>query len=487
MVIAAALFAGFLLGAAFAPLSLWFCAPLALAILLYLLHHLSKRSFAMKLLVILCFGTTFYLPLLSWSNTYVGNVPWLILATLQILFLLPIAFISFSIDAPWRVATFPSAWVALEWCAAHFPFGGFGWGRVGFSQANAPYAALARFGGVPLISFFVASIASVIYFLVMGEKGSKLFKIIGRYAGGVLTLAVFLVLLSPTPQRKADFSVVGIQGGVPQMGLNFNDRAAAVFNKHLSTTSAYMSSHKNRVDLIIWPENSVDIDPFANTDISAQITALTNKLNLPILIGAVTNIGARLYNESILWVPGRGATSRYVKQHLTPFGEYIPLRAMAERISPYARTVADFYPGIEKVLHKTGKAVVAPIICYELLDDALGRSMTEGSNLITVQTNNATFGLGSESMQQLNITRIRAIEHQKFVVSISTTGVSAFIDPRGKITQLTSQNSSAVIQDKIALLTGRSFSDRYGSQVELALILMGLPILVISRRQKRSK
>lgn len=481
MVIAAALFAGFLFGAAFAPLSIWFCAPLALAILLYLLHD---RSIFIKLLILLSFGATFYLPLLSWSNTYVGNVPWLILTCLQIAFLLPLAFIPFSIYKPWKVALFPSAWVGLEWCVANIPFGGFGWGRVGFSQADAPYSALAKFGGVPLISFFVACIASALYFLVIGEKGSKQFKKIGRSAGGVLAGLVFLLLLSPTLQWKTDFLVVGVQGGVPQMGLEFNDRARAVFNKHLAATTNYLRAPKTSPDLVVWPENSVDVDPFTNVDISQQLTDLTKKYEVPIIFGAVTNLGGRIYNESILWTPERGVTSRYAKQHLTPFGEYIPLRGIAERISPYATNVADFSPGSEKILHKVGNSVIAPVLCYELLDDALGRSMVKGANLALVQTNNATFGLGAQSSQQLNITRIRAIEHQKFMVSISTTGVSAFIDPKGKISKLTEQNATAVISQKVALINVVSFSDRYGALVEIGLILIGLLVLISRYRRK---
>lgn len=478
MAIAASFFAGLILNAAFAPISLWFFAPLALTILLHLLHDQSR---GMRLLLISLFGCAFYSPLLSWSNTYVGNLPWIILTVLQIAFLIPLALVPFSSAKPMLTLAFPSIWIALEWGTAHIPFGGFGWGRVGFSQAGAPFSALASYGGVPLLSFFVACISVALFFLIKGEGGLQRFRVVGRISGGVLAVLVYATLLAPTPLWKADFSVSGVQGGVPRMGLNFNDRAAAVFNKHLVASKNYLVANSKTLDtpdVLVWPENSVDVDPFANIDIYSQLNALTEKYKTPLIIGAVTNLGGKIYNESILWSPQKGAITRYAKQHLTPFGEFIPLRSIAEIVSPYAASVADFSSGREKVLHTVGQARIAPIICYELLDDSLGRDMALGSNFMVVQTNNATFGLGAQSAQQLNITRIRAIEHRRFILSISTTGVSAFIDPLGKVSQKTEQNQTAVITQKIGLLSQRSFSDRHGSIVEGSLIAAGLILLL---------
>lgn len=484
MALLASLIAGLILNAAFEPVNVWFCAPLALTILLYLLHDRSRLK---RLLLVFFFGVAFYLPLLSWSNTYVGNVPWLILTLLQIAFLLPLALIPFSFTRPLLTFAFPSVWIGLEWGAANIPFGGFGWGRAGFSQAGAPYATLARFGGVPSLSFFVACLAVALLFLVKGESGLKSFRIYGWSVGGVLALVVYVGLLAPIPVWKSDYAVAGVQGGVPQMGLDFNERAKAVFQKHKLATEDFLAKNEETLEVLVWPENSVDIDPFSNVDISDQLNVLTTKSDTPLIFGAVTTKSGKIYNESILWESGLGATTRYAKQHLTPFGEYIPWRSVAEFVSPYAASVSDFTAGNRAVTHRVGRATIAPVICYELLDDSLGRVMTQDANFMIVQTNNATFGLGFQSAQQLNISRIRAIEHQRFVLSISTTGVSAFIDPRGKVSQQTFQNQTKVISQKIGLIGAQSISDRYGSTVEAALILPALILCGFAALVKRRR
>jgi apolipoprotein N-acyltransferase len=482
MVILGSVFAGLFLHTAFAPFNFWFAAPLALAFLLYIL---SDRTLAMRLASVFLFGSAFYLPLLSWSNTYVGNIPWLLLALLQTLFFLPLAFIRWSKNNLQIYLLFPSLWVALEWGLAHFPFGGFGWGRVGFSQANSPYSQLAQLGGVPLLSFFVASLAVVVLFLFFGERNLQDLKKQGRIAGGVMAAVVLLSLSIPLPQSISKINVLGVQGGVPRLGLEFNERAKAVFQLHLDATKKYLSSSSKKVDLIVWPENSIDVDPFENIDISSEIESLVTSSEIPLIAGAVTRVGNEYFNESILWLPKSGVKSRYAKQHLTPFGEYIPLRTLAEKVSPHAQNVADFSAGGFNVLHKIGSATIAPLICYELLDDALGRSMGRDSNVILVQTNSATFGLSSESAQQLNITRIRAIEHQRHIVSIATSGISAFIDPRGRITDQTGQNVQALISRNVDLINAVSVSDKFGSVIEVACIFLAIPLTLIKRRKVR--
>ena len=132
--------------------------------------------------------------------------------------------------------------------------------------------------------------------------------------------------------------------------------------------------------------------------------------------------------------------SKYVKQHLTPFGEYIPMRAIAQRVSPFATDVSDFTPGNSYQTHIVGNTTVGPIICYEIIDDALVRKAAKESEMLIIQTNSATFSGTSESRQQLNITRIRAAEHNREVLSVSTVGISAFIDNNGRVLQESKEN-----------------------------------------------
>lgn len=469
--------------AAFAPIGYWWCAPIAFALLLHLLHQ--PRLFR-RLTSVAMFATAFFAPLLAWSNTYVGNVPWLILTILQITLVLPVGFLRLRKENPWLILLFPSLWILTELLRTRFPFGGFGWGRVAFSQADAPYAGLARIGGVPLLSFAIALLGSALYLLFTNHRA--------------MAVALLVLLVSPTVllnstkfSSKPDFTFVAVQGGVPELGLGFNSRATAVFENHLKLTRAYLKNLKKRSnlpDVVLWPENAVDVDPFRIPFIGNQIQALVDDYSTPIILGAVLEKGSHFQNASILWKPETGTSSIYIKQHLTPFGEYIPLRTIAEFVSPYAKNVAGFLPGKGVVLHHVGRAVFAPIICFELLDDQIGRAMALQSNAFVIQTNSATFGTSPESEQQLGISRIRSIEHERYSVSISTSGVSALIDPNGKVLEKRGLNQSAIIDSSIGLVNSTTLTDRYGQPIESALIFLpalffaGLWLVRVIRRSQ---
>lgn len=430
-----------------------------------------------RVFAVLIFGIAFFAPLLAWSNTYVGDIPWFILTALQVALLLPLALVPMSVRG--NLFLFPFLWVLVEYLRSHFPFNGFGWGRIAFSQADAPYAQVARIGGAPLLSFFVASL-SVLFFLAFQRK---------ILMSTLLLITLIALSLAANLGRpslpKRDFSFIAIQGGVPSLGLDFNSRATQVFENHLRTTVNYVRSHDTKPQVVIWPENSIDVDPLKDPIVRDQLQSVIDEFDVPFIVGAVLEHGSNFQNASILWEPVKGPTTIYVKRHLTPFGEYIPFRKIAEIVSPFARDVVDFVPGNQIRIHKVGKANIAPIICFELLDDASGRAMAKVSNAFVVQTNSATFGLSPESAQQLGITRIRSIEHQRYAISISTSGISALIDPRGRVTHETGQNRSAVIDTQIGLINSLSLADRFGSQIEATLVLIPLILIPVGWKRRR--
>lgn len=473
MVIVLSIFSGLLAFASFAPIGLWWCAPISLA---FLIHLLSNESLRRRILAVLLFGIAFFGPLLSWSNTYVGDVPWLILTILQVLLLFPLAFLKTSRSA--EILLFPSAWISVEFLRGHFPFNGFGWGRLAFGQADGPYAQAARIGGAPLVGFIVCAFAIVLFLAAKREY---------VHAGGLLAvLAIVTLIVNATAPSvpKPTFSFIAVQGGVPSLGLDFNSRATAVFENHLRTTVNYLADRSKMPQVVLWPENSIDVDPFKDSIVRDQLQSVVDQFKVPFIVGAVLQHGSNFQNASILWSPIAGPTSIYIKRHLTPFGEYIPLRSIAELVSPYAKAVVDFVPGKQIVIHHVGQAKFAPIICFELLDDAAGRAMARKSNVLLVQTNSATFGLSPESDQQLGITRMRAIEHQRFSVSIATSGISALVDPRGHITHKTGQNTSAVIDSQIGLINSTSLADRYGAWFEALLVLFPFMLVLLWRLRR---
>jgi apolipoprotein N-acyltransferase len=441
---------GGLLSAAFEPVGKWWVAPIALAVHMYALTLTQK-----KVLSVFTFAATLNLIVLHWSSTFVGSIPWLILALGLSLFYLPLSLVS-----RWGMTSYPLIYILLEEVRNRFPFGGFGWVRIAYTQADAPYSKIAAIGGASALSALTV-LLGLILFYAAARKWSN------------VTLLPFLFLLIPVNvSASATTNVLMIQGNVPQMGLDFNSRAKAVFNNHFEKTQSELKKNSN-VDFVLWPENSVDVDPFQNDDVKKSLDSIQK----PLIIGAIVDKGNSILNTSILW--GGELPPTYIKQHLTPFGEYIPLRSLASVISPYTDRVRDFEPGQEQVFFTVKEAVIGPVICFELVDDELLHKAAVSSNILAVQTNSATFGMSAESAQQLAMTRIRAIEHGRNIVSVSTTGYSAVIDSNGKVLQKTSMGTAESIRAEVELLIGKTPRNSAGDWA-LVGVLFGL--FLIARR-----
>jgi apolipoprotein N-acyltransferase len=441
---------GALLSAAFEPVGKWWVAPIAIAAHMYALSISRKKVMSSFL-----FAVTLNLIVLHWSSTFVGSLPWVILAVGMSIFYLPLALVS-----KWGMTAYPLLYILLEELRNRFPFGGFGWVRVAYTQADSPFSKIAAIGGASALSALTLLIALIIFFVTQ------------RRISAITFLPFLLILIPVNLSTTGNATVLMIQGNVPTLGLDFNSRAKAVFNNHFEKTQEEIAKDPN-VDFILWPENSVDVDPFLNADVNASL----NSIQQPLIIGAILNKGNSLYNTSILW--GGELPDTYIKQHLTPFGEYIPLRSLARIISPLVDEVEDFSPGDGGKTFSIGEIKVAPVICYELIDDDLLRQAAADSNILAVQTNSATFGMSAESAQQLSITRVRAIEHGRNIASVSTTGYSAIINSSGKVVEQTAMGSADSIRAEVGLIEGQTPRDAAG---DWALIGVLVTLLLVARR-----
>ncbi|NDC16601.1 MAG: apolipoprotein N-acyltransferase [Actinobacteria bacterium] len=442
-------FSGLLLSAAFEPISLWWIAPIALALEMFALSQ-SER----KYLSVLAFALTFNLVLLHWTSTYVGSVPWVILAVGLTLFYLPLVAVK-----RLGIAFFPLIFIVMEEVRNRFPFQGFGWARIAYSQADAPYAKIAAYGGAVALSAITVLAGLVIFYL--SQKQLRI----------LVLFPIVIVAIPINVQMNQTTQAFLIQGNVPKLGLDFNSRAKEVFFNHANETDIALKENK-KVDFILWPENSVDVDPFRNPEVFEAL----NRYRVPLIVGAIVGRADDILNTSILWT--KEVQNVYIKQHLTPFGEYIPLRSLASKISPFVDDVRDFSPGSESTVFTVAKAKIAPVICYELLDDDILEKAAKSSNLLVVQTNNATFGDSAQSAQQLQITRIRAIEHSRNILSVSTTGYSAVIDYKGKVLQKSDMASAQHLYAEVGVISSVSPRDRYG---DWALVVTLIWLLMVTR------
>ena len=453
------LIAALLFAASFEPLGLWFAAPIAYALFLRTLvkdEHSPRLYLRVFLFAFISSAVT-----LMWAGKYVGFLPLAFLALLHGLYYLPLAFLRKFTS---NVLFFIPAILVIEESRSRFPFAGFSWMRIAFSQADAPYLSIVSLGGTTLLSAWVLFIALL------------LAKLNFRRALFAIVLTISPLLISHNAVAAEKISYAAVQGNTPSVGLGFNDRAKAVFNLHVETTKDLLTTTP---DVIIWPENAIDVDPFRDTEVSGSIRSLTTEINAPLIAGAVTRVSGDLENVSVMYGESGEVVSLYSKQYLTPFGEYIPLRSIARLVSPFVDDVSDFSAGERIDNHVIRGVTLAPVICFELLSDSLVRKAAQNSDALVVQTNSATFAGTAESAQQLNITRIRAMENAREMVSVSTIGISAHIDINGRVTQQTDENVRAVLEGDIQGVSNRSVASRLGGlATPLALLLSFFPLVL---------
>ena len=522
---------GLALWLAFPSHDLWIMAPIGVALLALATRRVAAWQGALLGLVS---GLACFVPLLSWSGGYVGALPWIALAVLESLYLALLGLACALLQrgsasrgaGKVRPLVVALVWVAQEALRGSTPFGGFPWGRLAFSQADSPLAGLASLGGAPAVTFGVALMGGLLAAGVArlidersagrssihggdldgggtpGTGGGKVKSL--RVASECLVCAIAVLLLPaliPRPTDGPTARFLAVQGNVPRPGLNFNAERRAVLDNHARATqqaaAAVTAGTRLKPDLVVWPENASDIDPLRNPDAANVITAAVDAINTPLVLGAVLEEPLPMVsNASLLYLPGRGLTARYVKRHPVPFAEYIPYRSFFRTFSHkvdlvFSDFIAGTNVGVFRVPARDGGTIAAgPIICFEVAYDALVRDTVDhGANVLLVQTNNATFGFTDESVQQLAISRIRAIEHGRSIVHVSTVGVSAMITPDGTAHQRSTLFTSTVLAADLPLRAERTIADRVGPWPELlasaaVAAMLALAVVRLGRRRR---
>ncbi|MEU8761334.1 apolipoprotein N-acyltransferase [Streptomyces sp. NPDC048659] len=521
---AAAVLSGLLLFLSFPPRPLWWLALPAFALLGWTLRGRRLRAgFGLGYLA----GLGFLLPLLVWTGEEVGPGPWLALAGVEALF---VAAVGLGVAAVSRLPAWPvfaaAVWILGEAARARAPFGGFPWGKIAFGQADGVFLPLAAVGGTPVLGFAVALCGFGLYEVIRlvlerrragadstdgadradGAEGTEATagpgpgsdSGAGRPSGGravpggrgALVAAALAVLVPVTGALAAlplvddsaedgTATVAAVQGNVPRLGLDFNSQRRAVLDNHANRTKELAAEVKAgrepQPDFVLWPENSSDIDPYANPDAYEVIDQAVRAIGAPTVIGAViAPETGKLRNTLIEWAPGRGPVAEYDKRHVQPFGEYIPMRSFVRLFnSNVDRVRRDFGPGNKVGVFDLAGTKVGLATCYEAAFDwAVRDTVTHGAQLITVPSNNATFGRSEMTYQQLAMSRVRAVEHSRSVVVPVTSGVSAVIRPDGEIVAQTKMFTPDVLVEKVPLRSSLTPATRMGTLPEALLVAL---------------
>jgi apolipoprotein N-acyltransferase len=485
--LAVALAGGLVLMAAFPPVGIWPLAPAGPALLAVALWRRSLRA---SLLAGLVFGLAFFVPLLSW----LVNLAWYAWLALAVAEAVVFAVLAVGQRVLLNLRAWPLAvagwWVCAETLRSRWPYA-FPWGRLAMSQAGTPAAPWAAIGGAPLLSFLIALAGTTLAWVLLvpvrregGRAALRRLALPGLAFAGAAGLALAGALLpvdQPVP-GAATVTVAAVQGDVPHArNLPGQLRETTVTVNHAAATehlaAQVRAGARPAPDLVIWPENSTDIDPRFDQQTYDTIEAAVNAIGRPVLVGALLQDPLR--NVGQLWRPGRGPGQIYVKRQLVPFGEYIPMRGLLQHITSLVNLQPhDFTPGHRAVVFHLGQVRLGDVICYEIgFDGLVSSEVNAGANLLTMQTNDATFevdGQTGETLQQLAMARIRAVESDRAVVVASTTGVSAIIAPDGALIARSGTWQRAVLEARVPLVSQRTLADRIGAWPEAAIVALTL-------------
>ncbi|GAB2838223.1 apolipoprotein N-acyltransferase [Actinocorallia aurea] len=459
------------------PSGLWPLAPVGVAVLALALRGLRPWAGALGGLV--C-GLFFFVPVLPGLRP-IGTDVWLGLSLVEALYFAPMgaamAYVARTRLWPLWVA---GLWVAQELVRGRVPLGGFPWARLAFSQTDTPFTAFAALGGAPLVSFATALTGALLAFAVLAVAARGLRAAALGLVGALAVPLAGLAVPTGSGTGGETATVAVIQGNVPRSGMDFLGQRQAVLNNHIARTrelaAQVRAGEVARPDLVIWPENASDIDPYGDPEARALIDEVVEEVGAPVLVGALTSTpdGTMVENRGIVWDPETGPGEYYTKRHPVPFGEYIPFRdVLTKIISRLERVPRDFARGTQDNILTMDGVHVGDVICFEVAYDGIVRDAAD-AKLLVVQTNNATYGHTSLPWQQLAMSRLRAVEHDRTVLVAATSGISAIVAPDGTLVDQSREFTPDVQVASMPLRTSVTISDRLGGLPEWLLALVGV-------------
>ncbi len=485
--LAAALLSGGLLFCAFPPVDLAWIGFGALVPLLLALRGARGRS---GFLIGAVFGLAFFGPLIWWISLF-GFLAWGVLVAAQALAMGLFGWFAAwaSRDAIARLIAVPLMFVAVEIIRTAWPLGGFAWGGIGYTQyEDLPLLPLARVGGVHLIGLALVAIAALAaQVLASGRVWRRALALV--LLGGIVAGPSWLPL-GLAGSSLGTFDVALVQGNVPEGSFTgFADRTGrtgpedfTIIDNHLSATQALAGDPP---DLVVWPENSVDRDPFANPEIGLRIEQVITDVGAPFIVGAILSGGGEGFRNTAIHYSSTGqAVATYDKIHLVPFGEYVPWTKLRDWIQALEQIPEDGIPGSAPVVFRVGSAKVGTVICFESTYPRLVREFVgAGAEVIVVTTNNASFRRSPAARQHVQMSALRAVEQGRWVLHAAISGITAVVAPDGKIVERTGLFEQAVVRRDVELASGRTIYGRFGEPIEPGLAgLGGISVVVVCAR-----
>ena len=473
------------------------------------------------------FGVADYVPGLYWVHEF--SIPgYIALVVVSALYVVAAVGLTPSRRMRYVAVALPCLFVMSDWARDRFPLGGFPLGGLSLGQAAGPLRPSLRLGGSLALTGVTVlagvSIAAAVRWARLswrsggaspdtdahtlgrsrsagGRHGLRLLeggrrhRSAGAVAGALVLLTVAVPVagaLSPSGAggRLPPLHVALVQGGGPRGTRAINTNPQVVFDRHLAASAAL----RDPLQLVVWPEGVLQSHSnFAQTADAADIAGLAKSLHTTMLVGVEQDVGATRYlNEVVAWAPDGQIVGHYVKNHLVPFGEYVPDRALVQKFFNVADVPRDAIPGHGPGFLRTPAAPLAVMISYEVFFDERARSgVRAGGQLLVVPTNTASYRSTQVPTQEVAADRMRAVETGRWLVQVTPTGYATVVTPDGTVVRRSHLDYRTVISASVGRRTGLTVYDELGDtpvvSAAAALWLASILAAVALRRRGQAE
>lgn len=486
--------------------------------LIPLLFALQRSNLKTTPLLGLAFGLPFFLTVLYWIRIF-GSIAWVALGIMLSLWMILFALGAWTTMRTYKGAAqfviLPALWTLCELGRSLGPWG-FSWANLGSTVDNRYLLQLASYVGEYGLSFVMVMVnligLRVIEFVVTQVEHRDREQVVARMRLAALGVATLIASVAIWPAASAivveaagpggvgasrtahlaetpsSVKVAIIQANVPQILKANVGNDDAIKARYLTMTKEAL---KSKPDLIIWPESALVSYVKDEQGFLEEVNKLLIPKKTSLIFGIFEDEHGFTHNNAFFF-DRFGRRQTYRKIHLVPFGEYIPMRSLVERINNLATLVRNLSPGTEyKVFdfpgqvekeraactdtasHSLGK--FSTIICFESSDSPLvGRMVNAGARALVVITNDGWFGKTAALEQHFRITRMRAAEYGIPVIQAANTGISGIIDSHGLIQEKSGAERQQVISGTLEFSPGTSFFARYGSLMPYLYLTIAL-------------
>ncbi len=465
---------GVLIAAALPPWGWW---PLAFVGIACLDRLIAERPRGPRFRRGAVVGLGLYIPSLAWMTDM--TLPGYVIAAVAYAALFGLAVTVVPASAPGRWLALPGAIALTELLRWSWPFGGVPLSSLAVGQVAGPFAPVLRLGGALLLVEVTVIVGIAVAALVARRW------LAAGVAGLVVVVAMSAVAVAPRGEPVGDLRVALVQGGGPQGTRAWNTDEREVFDRHLEASEEI----EPPVDLVVWPEDVVDVDDLEASDEGEKLAELARDLDTTLIAGVVEDAGPdHFLNASVAYSPEGEIVDRYDKVHRVPFGEYVPLRWLLEPFGGESLTARDAIIGDQPALLDTPAGQLSVAISWEIFfGDRVREGVEDGGQIVLNPTNGSSFTGTLVQTQQIASSRMRAIESDRWLLQVAPTGFSAVIGPDGTVHQRSAVSQQVVLHDTVGLREGTTLYTRLGMGPAVAVALASLALgWLVARRRWRS-